>query len=264
MFEWPDFLCRAILGAVGLSLAAAPFGAVMVWRRMAYYGDTVSHAGLLGATLAFLMSISQVVGFALVAIAVALGLIVLGSRTRLANDTLLGILSHTFLAAGLVALALLETPQLNILGLLYGDILAISWWDVWAIAAFVVVGAGFMLRYWGALLCALVHPDMAKVDGIPIERLQFVHTILLALLIAFGIQIAGVLLMTALLIIPVAAARQWSHSPEQMVLLGALLGTLGVLGGFWASWYWDIPTGAAIVLAQSTFFLLTLVSPRQI
>lgn len=248
----------ALLGGLGLAVLAAPFGAVMVWRRMAYFGDTLAHAGLLGAALALMLNLSKTIGMMVVGILLAIVLLSIQKKKLFSNDTILSILSHTVLAGGLVALSILKDPAINLLGLLYGDILAVSWTDLKGLLVALIICGLFFYKYWSGLLFATVHRDLAQAEGVPVDRLNTAYTLLLACVVALGIQIIGVLLMSAMLVIPTATARRWSASPEGLVIRAGLIGLSCVLLGFYLSWTHDLPTGPAIVLSATTFFAISM------
>ncbi|MBS0286529.1 MAG: metal ABC transporter permease [Proteobacteria bacterium] len=251
------YLLVPLLGGIGVAVLAGPLGAFMVWRRLAYFGDTLSHSGLLGITLAFALHINIVFGVCLIAISVACLLLKLQTKLKVASDTILGLLSHTTLALGLLVLSLMQDLRVDVLGFLYGDILTISLHDLlW------IYGGGFlillgMLRLWQRLLLLTVDADLAKVEGVAIERVELMYMILLAVVIAIAIKLVGVLLITALLIIPVASARPLARSPEAMAFLGSCLGALSVFLGLLASHFWDLPCGPAIVVISALMLVLT-------
>jgi zinc transport system permease protein len=258
-----DFVWRGILGGLGLAVVAGPLGAFVVWRRMAYFGDTIAHSALLGVALGFLLDVPFNLGITLVCVAVALLLVAAESRLRLASDTLLGIFAHASLALGLIAVAFMERLRVDLVGYLFGDILAVGAGDlIWIFigGALVLLALVFM---WQPLLSATVHADLATVEGVPVERLRLAFMLLLAIVIASAMRIVGILLVTSLLIIPAAAARQFARSPEQMAILAAGLGALAVGGGIYASLAFDTPSGPSVVVAATVIFAISLLLRRR-
>ncbi len=258
-----DFVWRAILGGLGLAVVAGPLGAFVVWRRMAYFGDTIAHSALLGVALGFLLNAPFNLGITLVCVAVALLLVAAEARLRLASDTLLGIFAHASLALGLIAVAFMERLRVDLIGYLFGDILAVSAGDlIWIFVggAIALLALVFM---WRPLLSATVHADLATVEGVPVERLRLAFMLLLAIVIASAMRIVGILLVTSLLIIPAAAARQFARSPEQMAILAAGLGALAVGGGIYASLAFDTPSGPSVVVAATVIFAFSLLLRRR-
>ena len=258
----PDFLVRALIGGIGVAVVAGPLGAFVVWRRMAYFGDTLAHSALLGVALGFLLGINPSVTVIVVCAVLAVVLVLLQRQQRfLASDTLLGILAHASLSLGLVALAFLETLRIDLLSLLFGDILAVSTGDLAWIYGGGGAALGLLVWIWRPLLAITVHEDLARVEGVPVTAVRLAFMLLIAIVIAVALKIVGVLLITSLLIIPAAAARRFATTPEQMAALAALVGALAVAGGLAGSWVWDTPSGPSIVVAAAALFALSLAAP---
>lgn len=259
---FPDFFWRALLAGTGVALIAGPLGAFMVWRKMAYFGDTLAHAGLLGVTFALASELPVMLGVLIIGIVISSLLFALQRQKHLSNDTALGILSHGALACGLMSVVSVQQQyRVNLLGLLYGDILAIGWQDVAGIYVACLLAFLCLAFIWRGLLSATIAPDLAHIEGVNIAKVRYLHLILLAVVVAISIKIVGVLLITALLIIPVATARKLSCSPEQLALLASMFGAISVLVGLLFSWYADVPTGPAIVLVSVGLFISSLLLP---
>lgn len=253
-----DFLLRALAAGIGAALAAGPLGCFVVWRRLAYFGDTMAHSALLGLAAGFLLGFAPVIGIAVVTLAVAAVLLTFERRTSVPTDTLLGILSHGTLALGLVAISLMTWLRVDLMGILFGDVLAVSREDillVYGVAAIVLV---CLWRIWEPLLAATVSSDLAQAEGLGGRRASLLFTLMLALVIAVSIKVVGVLLITSLLILPAAAARRWSRSPEAMVAVAVLIGIVSVTAGLGVSLELDTPAGPSIVLVAFAIFLLGL------
>ena len=256
-----DFLARALLGGVGVALAAGPLGAFIVWRRMAYFGDTLAHSGLLGIVLGTVLNLNLQLGVAITCLVVALVLVLLQRQRRLATDTLLGILAHTTLSLGLVALAFLETVRVDLTAYLFGDILAIGQIDLYWIWGGALLALGALAGLWRPLLAITVHEELAQVEGVPVFPVRLAFMLLVAIVIAVAMKVVGILLITSLLIIPAAAARRFARSPEGMALLASGLGCAAVGLGLWASLRWDTPAGPSVVLAAAFLFVLSSAIP---
>lgn len=254
----PDFLLRAFLAGLGVALVAGPLGSFVVWRRMAYFGDTLAHAALLGVALGVLAGVNVTLGIIAACLVTALLLLGLQRQRLLASDTLLGLLAHGSLSLGLVALAFLETVRIDLMGYLFGDVLAVTAADL----AWIYGGGGVALvilaAIWRPLLAVTVHEELARVEGVNVTAVHMAFMVLIALVIAVALKIVGILLITSLLIIPAAAARRFAATPEQMAVLAAVFGVLAVAGGLSASLYWDTPSGPSIVVTAVTLFALAL------
>ncbi|MBR9842527.1 MAG: iron chelate uptake ABC transporter family permease subunit [Rhodobacteraceae bacterium] len=256
-----DFMLRATLAGIGVAIAAAPLGCFVVWRRMAYFGDATAHAAILGVALSLALSTSVFAGAMAVALAMALTVTTLSGR-GFAMDTLLGVLAHSALAFGLVAVSFLQGIRLDLDAYLFGDILAVSKTDL----AVIWSGAGLVLLLmawrWAPLLTATLNPDLAYASGIDPRREQLVLTLGLAIVVAVAIKVIGALLIVALLIIPAAAARPLARTPEHMALSAALIGTAAAVGGLRLSFLFDTPSGPTIVCTASILFAVTTLSAR--
>lgn len=259
----PEFVWHALLGGMGVACVAGPLGCFVVWRRMAYFGDTLSHSALLGVALGFLLGVDLRIGILAVCLIAGLMLVAMQGRRRLASDTLLGIIAHTALSLGMVTIAFLPSLRIDLMGYLFGDILAIGRDDLITIALGGLLVLLVLASIWRGLLAATVHEDLARVEGVPAARDNLVFVLLLALVVAVAMKVVGMLLITALLIIPVAAARRFASSPEHMAVLAALAGVLAVMGGVFGSLHWDTPAGPSIVVAAATLFLLSLLWPSR-
>ncbi len=251
-----DFLVRACLAGIGVALAAGPLGCFVVWRRIAYFGDATAHAAILGIALALVFQVSLMLGVLVVAAAVAVGVSSLAGR-GFAMDTLLGVASHAGLAIGLVAVSLAAPRAVNVEAWLFGELLAVTRGDlavIWGGAALVL---GLLAWRWEALLTTTLSAALAHGSGISPKREQLILMAALAIVVAVSIKVIGALLITAMLIIPAAAARPFSRTPETMAVSAALLGTVSVVAGLTASWYWDTPTGPTIVTLAALLFALS-------
>ncbi len=255
MIALDDFMTRAVLGGVGVALVAGPIGCFVVWRRLAYFGDTMAHSALLGIALGLLLDIQPVLGVLAATLLTALSLSALEHSQRLSSDTLLGILSHGTLAAGLVAIGFLTWVRVDLVGYLFGDILAVSRTDLLWLYAAGAISLVALVVLWRPLLAATVHSDLAAAEGVPVAAVRFAFTVLVAVVTALAMKVVGILLITSLLIIPAAAARRLAGSPERMAALAAGIGVAAVCLGLQGSLRWDLPSGPAIVLAALILFL---------
>ena len=256
------FLLDALLAGWILSLVSGPLGSFLVWRRMAYFGNTLAHSALMGITFGLLLDINLNLAVVLCAVMLALILLALQKQHFIPGDTLLGIMAHTSLATGLVALALVGNVRIDLNGYLFGDLLAVERRDVYLLAGAAALILAFILRYWRGLLAITVNEELARVEGYPVERLRLLLMVLVALLIAGAMKIVGVLLITALLIIPAASARAWANSPGRMALHASLLSMLSVLLGLSGSYWLDTPAGASIVVVAALLFIFSQISAR--
>ncbi len=259
MFE--AFFLRALIAGIGVALLAGPFGCFIIWRRMAYFGDTMAHSALLGITLSLMLEINTSIGVFVIASALALALVFLQARADLPSDTILGILSHSTLAAGLIVIGLMTSNRVDMMAYLFGDVLAVDQQDLWVIWIGGALALLVLVLIWRPLLAGTVNAELASAEGQRPQTARLVFLILLAAVIAIAIKIVGILLITALLVIPAASARRFATSPESMAVLAAALGSIAVASGLSASMQWDTPAGPAIVVAALLLFLISIVLP---
>jgi zinc transport system permease protein len=259
-----ELILRALVGAVLLASMLGPLGAFVVWRRMAYFGDTIAHSALLGVALSLLIGdvLPMTAAIFLVAVTVAIILARSSRDTRFHADTLLGILAHGALALGLVLVALNRDVQVDVNAYLFGDVLAIGWEDVGVLAALAVFVLLVLRAQWRNLLMTTIDPAIAQVDGVNVARTQLVLTLLLAAVIAVAIKLTGILLITALLVMPAAAARYLSKTPLQMAAFASLLGMLSVSSGLLAALYIDAPAAPMMVVTAACVFVLCSFAKR--
>ncbi|OED39992.1 hypothetical protein AB833_12415 [Chromatiales bacterium (ex Bugula neritina AB1)] len=259
MFD--DFFVRALIAGIGVAILAGPFGCFVIWRRMAYFGDTMAHSALLGITLSLILELNTSIGVFFITSALALALVFLQARADLPSDTILGILSHSTLAAGLIVIGLMTKNRVDMMAYLFGDVLAVDRQDLWFIWVGGALALGFLILIWRPLLAGTVNEELASAEGQRPQLARLIFLILLAAVIAIAIKIVGILLITALLVIPPASARRFAGNPEIMAILAAALGSIAVIFGLSASMQWDTPAGPAIVVAALLLFLISLLVP---
>jgi len=258
-----DFFIRALIAGIGISLVTGPIGCFIIWRRLSFFGDTLSHSALLGVTIGFFFDINVAFSVFLISSAVALILLKLQKTTKLPGDALLGLLAHSSLAVGLVVISFLSSIRFDIMGLLFGDILAVNEIDlliIWFGGAIIL----FILKIiWKPLFASTVNNELAEAEGMNPERANAIFTILLAAIIAISIKIVGLLLITGMLIMPAAMSRNVSNNPQQMVKLSVVGGLLSVLIGLFSSLQFNSPSGPSIITAALVLFILTLIKIKR-
>lgn len=261
MFD--DFLIRALLGGIGVAIVAGPLGCFVVWRRLAYFGDTLSHSALLGVAVAILLEANITLAVFIICAFVSLTLLLFRQIAPLSSDALLGLLAHSALAIGLIALSFMTWVRVDLMGFLFGDILAVHQSDlliIWFGGAGVLM---ILFMIWQQLFAATVSEEIAKAEGLKPERTELIFMMLVALVIALAMKIVGVLLITAMLIIPAATARRFAKSPEQMAISAVLIGIIAVCFGLYGSLTWDTPTGPSVVAALLLLFIASVCKLRK-
>ena len=252
-----EFLLPSILAGLGIALIAGPLGSFVVWRKMAYFGDTLAHASLMGLALGFLLEINLYLALLICCLMLAVLLVTLQKQKLVATDTLLGILAHSALSLGLVAVSFLDNVRVDLMSYLFGDLLAVSPTDLVFIYGGAAAVALVLAIFWRPLLSTTLNEDLAAVDGINIDLMRLVLMLMVGIVIAVGMKFVGALIMTSLLIIPAATARKFAQTPEQMAFIASGIGSLAVLGGLSLSWFYDTPAGPSVVITATAMFMLS-------
>ena len=262
MFD--DFIVRAFAAGIGLAFITGPLGCFIVWRRLSYFGNTIAHAALLGVVIAYTLDFNIIIGVFVVSCLLALSLLFLQRRTNLPDDALLGLLAHSVLAIGLVLLGILSFIRIDLMGLLFGDILSVNVTDL----LFVWIGGGIVLivliLIWRPLFAGTVNLELAKAEGLNPDLANAIFTLLIASVIAISIKIVGILLITGLLIIPASASRNLSSTPIQMAIISSIIGVASVVLGIQTSMIWNTPTGPTILTITLGVFILTLLPLKKL
>lgn len=256
-----DFFTRACLAGLGLSLATGPLGSFVVWRRMAYFGDATSHAAILGVAMALALHLPIGLGTLIVALAMALTVSTLAAKGW-AMDTTLGVLAHSALAFGLVAISYVPDVRADLNSYLFGDILAVSKLDLAYIWGGAILVLALLMWRWNRLLTATVNADLAAASGINPNLERLILTVALAITVAVALKIIGALLIAAMLIIPAAASRAAARTPESMAVLATLIGMAATLGGLTLSLWQDTPAGPSIITTAALIFAFSAVIGR--
>ena len=262
MFD--DFIVRAFAAGIGLAFITGPLGCFIVWRRLSYFGDTIAHSALLGVVIAYALDFNLIIAVFVVSCLLALSLLFLQRRTNLPDDALLGLLAHSVLAIGLVLLGILSFIRIDLMGLLFGDILSVNVTDL----LFVWIGGGIVLivliLIWRPLFAGTVNLELAKAEGLNPDLANAIFTLLIASVIAISIKIVGILLITGLLIIPASASRNLSSTPIQMAIISSIIGLASVVLGIQTSMIWNTPTGPTILTITLGVFILTLLPLKKL
>lgn len=245
------FIIQAFLASAGLAVIAAPLGCLVIWNRMAYFGEAIAHAGLMGVALSLAFRVDMTASVLLVALAAALFVLALSRQRLVPIDSVLGLLHHGALSLGIIATGALTGPSVDLRSYLFGDIYAVALGDLYWLAATAVIVLGTLATLWRPLLRVAVHAELAAAEGVPRERVRAAFIILLALAVAIAIKFVGILLAIAFLIVPAVAARPFATTPERMVAIAMAIAVAAVAAGLYGSWTWDLPGGPSIVLAMA-------------
>lgn len=258
-----DILLPAWLAGILLAFITAPLGAFVVWRKMAYFGDTLSHSALLGVALGIFLELDPYIAVIVMTIILALTLVWLEHKTNYSIDTVLGIIAHVSLSLGVITISLLDNVRVDLMSYLFGDLLAIDYNDVLFIGIGVLVIALIVKLFWQKLLSITISPELAQIEGLDVARLRLLLMVLTALTIALSMKFVGALIITSLLIIPSATARLLAKTPESMVGYAIGLTMIAVTGGLALSWWKNTPAGPSVVICAGFLFMLGLLRRGQ-
>ena len=252
-----DFFVRALIAGIGVALVTGPLGCFVVWRRLSYFGDTLSHSALLGVTMAYSFELNIALSVFIISSVIALILIQLQKKTNLPGDALLGLLAHSSLAVGLVVIGFLTFIRFDIMGLLFGDILAVTTNDIFIIWTGGAVILIVLKLIWKPLFASTVNYELAEAEGLNPDRAKAIFTILMAAVIAISIKMVGLLLITGMLIIPAAMARNLANNPRQMIVFSIIGGVLSVFIGLYSSLQFNSASGPSIITAALVLFIIS-------
>ncbi len=253
-----EILLPALLTGLLLSLITAPLGAFVVWRKMAYFGDTLSHSAIFGVALGIFLDISPYFAILILTLALAVVMVWLEERTTFSADTLLGIIAHSSLSLGVVTVALLHNVRIDLMIYLFGDLLAMHYDDVYLVGGGVVFVLLTLIWFWKPMLSMTVSPELAQIEGVNVQKMRLLLMILTAFTIALSMKFVGALIITSLLIIPAACARRFVRTPESMVFVGIIFSMLAVCLGLLLSLFYDTPAGPSVVIGAAGLFVLSL------
>ena len=258
-----EIILPAWLIGILLSFITTPLGAFVVWRKMAYFGDTLAHSALLGVALGIFIDINPYLAILLLTLLITFLLVWLENNTQYSVDTILGIIAHSCLSLGVVTVGLLENVRVDLMGYLFGDLVAVSFEDLIPISIGVPIVFGILMYFWKPLISTTVSPELAQVEGINIQRMRFILMILTALTIALSMKFVGALIITSLLIIPAATARRFARTPEMMAGIAVIISMLAITMGLTLSAFYNTAAGPSVVICSALLFGLSFLWKEQ-
>lgn len=254
------FAQRAIVAGLAIAVVGGVLGVFIVLRGMSFFSDAISHASLLGVALALLFAVSPLLGALLVALAAAALIAYLRGRSVLSLDTLIGVFYSAAVALGVITIGFIKGYRADLVSFLFGDVLALGTFDValaWVLSILVLVAVFYS---WRAIVLSTLHRDLAAVEGVPVVRTDLLFLVLVALVVAVAIRIVGVVLVTALLIVPAATAQNIARTFRAMVAWSVGASLVSLFIGLLLSFATNLPSGPTIVVVASGLFLLSLVA----
>ena len=258
-----DFIYRALIAAIGVSIIAGSLGCFVIWKRLSYFSDSISHSALLGVALGLATGLGINFGLVIVGGLFATLIVFLQQKDFWSSDAVLGIFSHISLSLGIVVLGFIGDQNIDYFSYLFGDILSITSKDIYWIFSVMVVVIFLLFINWKKLLLLTLSEELAKAEGVNKTFYELLFMFLIALAVSVSVQIVGVLLITSLLIIPPAIARVFSNSPIAMIFSSMIISIVSVLLGLYTSITFDLATGPAIVIALGVFFFIAQFLPNR-
>lgn len=254
------FMQRAVLEILLLTPLCALCGSLVVQYRMVFFSDAVAHSAFTGVALGLVLGVDPWLAVIVFGLGTGMAAIQLRRRGEMAMDTTLGVLFSAAVALGLAIISTRKGLAKTLPGFLYGDILSISDRDVLLTAVLLIGTIAFLLRFYNHLVYTSLHEHLARISGIRTSWLETAFAALLALVVAFSIRAVGILLVTALLVIPSATARNFAGNLRHQVWFAILIALVSGLTGLAASLTWDMATGAAMILCASGCFMVSLLA----
>ncbi len=252
------FVQRALIAGLVLAVLASMLGVFVLMRRMSFFSDAMAHASLLGVAISLLLVMNPVIGAVIGSLLVSLLIAFLIRQRTLSADTIIGVVFSSSVALAIFLMSTFQRSPVDLTSLLFGDLLAVSTVDVVLALILFVLTAFFVKFYTKPMLIAGFHKDLAKLEYKRTELIEALFLALLAFVIAVSLKMAGAILVSALIIIPAAAAQNMAKNIRQMFLASVLIGAVSVVLGMYFSFVFDSPSGSTIVLVASMFFLLSL------
>ena len=258
-----DFIYRALLASFGVSVIAGSLGCFVIWKRLSYFSDSISHSALLGVALGLATGLGINFGLVLVGALFSILIVILQQKDFWSSDAVLGIFSHVSLSLGIVVLGFIGDQNTDYFSYLFGDILSITTSDIYWIFFVMFIVIFLLVVNWKKLLLLTLNEELAKAEGINKIFYELLFMLLIALAVSVSVQIVGVLLITSLLIIPPAIARLFSSSPVRMIISSIIVSVVSVLLGLYISMVFDVATGPAIVITLGALFFTGQLIPSK-
>ncbi len=258
------FMQRALLASLLIGTVTAIIGVYVVLRGLSFIGAGIAHASFGGVALGFLLGVNPLFAAVAFCLLTAWGIAWTSERAEVKEDTAIGVFFAATMALGILFIGLMRGYNADLFGYLFGSVLAVTGEDLWLS---LLLGAGVLLTvglFFKELLFITFDPEVARVSGLPADRLHLVLLSLMALTVVLSIKVVGIILVSAMIVIPAAAAYQWTEDFRRMMVLAVLIGDISAVAGLFLSYRLDTASGATMVLTATViFFLSTFISPRK-
>ena len=258
------FMVRGLLASLMVGTLCAVVGSYVVLRGMAFFGDALAHAILPGVAIAYLLEINLFWGALIMGLLTALGIGYLSRRSEIKEDTVIGVFFAAFFALGVALLSTVQTYSVDLTHILFGNVLGVSDTDLVLIAGLGLLALLAVILLYKELLVVSFDPILAATLRLPLNVLNYLLLVLIALTVVVSLQTVGVALMVAMLVTPAATAYLLTRRLWHMMVVGAAIGAVSSVAGLYLSFYVNVASGAAVVLVCTAFFVLAfLFAPRR-
>ncbi len=257
-----DFFIKALFAGIGIAISTSLIGVFILWKRMSYFGDAISHSTILGLGISSIISLQPTYGIIIFVLFFAFLVNFIDRENFYSKDSVIAILSYSSLALGLILMAIFPS-QINLNNYLFGDIIVITKTEIFLIylGSFLVVLA--IIFWFKKLLLSTINQDLAIIEGINVGNMELKFLLLVALIIGISIKITGIFLITALLILPAAIARNFSKTPKQMLIITLIISVAANLLGLTISFFYDLPSAPSIISILAILFFIILTIRKQ-
>ena len=257
-----EFMQRAFITGLFLAPLLAVLGSFVTLRKMSFFADGIAHASLLGVAISILAGIAPFAGALIIGIIFGILVFLLERNTTVASDALIGIIFTTGLALGIILISLQPGYQPDLISFLFGNILAITWGNVWMIGLFSMVILFILFTLFRKLILTSIAEELAWTSGISTTLINLIFYICLSVAVVLGVKLLGIILVSALIITPSVTAKLVTHSFKAYITWSIIFSLIAFMAGLFMSYYLDLPSGASIVLMATSVFIITLCSAR--
>lgn len=257
-----EFMQRAFIAGIVLAPLLAVLGSFVTLRKMSFFADGIAHASLLGVALSILVGIAPFGGALIIGVVFGILIFLLERYTTVKSDAVIGIIFTTGLALGIILISMQPGYQPDLISFLFGNILAITWSNVWMIVILSSLILSTVFCLFKKLTLTSLSEELAWTSGISTARVNLLFYVLLSVAVVLGVKLLGIILVSALIITPAVTAKMVTRSFHSYVSWSVIFSLMAFVGGLLASYYLDLPSGASIVIMATSIFVVTLCSSK--
>lgn len=253
------FMQRALIAGIAMALFCGIISVFIILRRVSFLGSGISHAAFGGVAIGFFLGINPIFSALIYCIIVAFAIDIISEKGRLAEDTSIGIFFSTSMALGILLISLSKSYTIDLFGYLFGSILAISTEEVYLATGLSLTLIVIFFLILKDLLYITFNEELSLINGIPVRFMKSLFLVSMAIAIVIGIKVVGVILVSALLVIPGAIARLLTHRFYWMLVISSLSAIIATVSGLFVSYIYDLAPGGMIVIILSLMFFVAFI-----